>query len=843
MASSSNRWRDAKVRADEAASRVEQGTARPSRAGFPTASRSRGFFVSGGRLDRYDPQAIEAKWQRVWEDARAFYVENPPPDEAQAGEFYMLEMLPYPSGNLHMGHVLNYTLGDVVTHFHRRQAKRVLRPMGWDWSGLPAENAAIREGGHPGEITERNIATIEHQMRRLGWAIDWDRVIAAHDPAYYRWTQWLFLRFLEQGLAYRKEAPVNWCPNDQTVLANEQVVDGKCDRCGAEVEARKMEQWFFRITAYADALLHDHDLIDWPERTKTIQRNWIGRSEGAELLFRVDELDVDVPVFTTRPDTVFGATFFVLAPEHPLVDTMIERSPNGDEIREYVRKTMAKRAEERATDEKSGVFTGFFATNPATEARIPVWVADYVLMEYGTGALMAVPGHDERDGAFAERFELPIVEVVDEEQGVLVESAQFSGLPVDEARRAIVEWLGERGRGRPAVSFRLRDWGFSRQRYWGAPIPIVYCDGCGIVTVPEEDLPVVLPEIEDYLPKGKAPLESNDEWMRVDCPKCGGEARREAETMDTFVDSSWYFLRYSDPHNDCAPFERVLADYWGPVDYYQGGVDHATVHMIYARFFQKALADLGLVGFREPFARFHANGFVQYGGAKMSKSKGNVIGPDTFVDRYGADPVRLAMLFIGPAEQDMEFTEEAFEGMMRFVRRLWRIVGEVVQASPRADGDGALTRKANETIAKVTDDIGRRESFNTAIAAVMELVNDLSRDVAASDARFAAETAVSLIQPYAPHVAEELWTALGRERLWEHPWPLADESKLARDTFQLVIQVNGKVRDRVDASADDSEERLVELALASERVQAFLDGKTVRQTIVVPGRLVNIVIV
>jgi leucyl-tRNA synthetase len=491
-------------------------------------------------METYDPKAIEAKWERVWEDERAFYVENPPPGEEPGGAFYMLEMLPYPSGHLHMGHVLNYTLGDVVTHFNRRHGLHVLRPMGYDSFGLPAENAAIREGGSPREITERNIENIERQMRRLGWAIDWDRVIAAHDPDYYRWTQWLFLRFLEQGLAYRKAAFVNWCPVDQTVLANEQVIDGRCERCGAVVEARKMEQWFFRITAYADALLHDHALLDWPERTITIQRNWIGRSEGAELLFRIDELDIDLPVFTTRPDTVFGATFFVLAPEHPLVDTMVERSASGDELDRYVRTALAKRGEERAAaEEKTGVFTGFFATNPATDEPIPVWVADYVLMEYGTGAIMAVPGHDERDREFAERFDLPVREVIDEEHGVVVESAQFTGMPVEEAKRAIVERLGERGRGRPAVSFRLRDWGFSRQRYWGCPIPVVYCGSCGIVPVPDDELPVLLPEVEDYRPKGKPPLASNEEWLHVPCPSCGGEGTREADTMDTFVDSSW----------------------------------------------------------------------------------------------------------------------------------------------------------------------------------------------------------------------------------------------------------------------------------------------------------------
>jgi leucyl-tRNA synthetase len=797
-------------------------------------------------LEKYDPQAIEAKWQRVWEDARAFYIENPEPNEQPKGKFYMLEMLPYPSGDLHMGHVLNYTLGDVLTHFHRRQGEHVLRPMGWDSFGLPAENAAIREGGHPREITERNIVNIERQMHRLGWAIDWDRVIAAHDPAYYRWTQWLFLRFFERDLAYRKESPVNWCPHDQTVLANEQVINGRCERCGTEVEARKMEQWFFRITSYADDLLRDHALIDWPERTKTIQRNWIGRSEGAELLFRVDEFDIDVPVFTTRADTVFGATFFVLAPEHPLLDTIVERSPHGGEIREYVKRSAAKRGEERATAvEKTGVFTGLYATNPATDEPIPVWVADYVLMEYGTGAIMAVPGHDERDRAFAERFGLPVRQVVDEEAGVLVDSEQFTGLPVAEAVRAIVEWLGERGRGRPAVSFRLRDWGFSRQRYWGCPIPIVYCDSCGIVPVPDSKLPVLLPEVEDYRPKGKPPLASNEEWLRVPCPSCGREATREADTMDTFVDSSWYFLRYCDPHNDELPFSRRLADFWAPVDQYIGGIDHATGHLLYSRFFVKVLNELELVGFREPFQRLFHQGWVRQGGTKMSKSRGNVTAPDELAEMYGADAVRLYILFVGPADQDMDWTEEGIEGVGRFLRRLWRIVHEAAEgdSSPETDGDGGpLVRKAHETIARVSDDIGRRFVFNTPIAAVMELVNELGRDTSAPGARFAAETAVSLIQPYAPHIAEELWEGLGHSRLWEQPWPVADETQLRRETFELVIQVNGRVRDRVQASADESEDELIARAKASERVQAQLDGKEVRQAIVVPGRLVNLVV-
>jgi leucyl-tRNA synthetase len=795
---------------------------------------------------RYDAREIEAKWQRVWEDARAFYVSNPEPGAADEPHWYQLEMLPYPSGILHMGHVLNYTMGDVVTHFRRRHGWRVLRPMGYDSFGLPAENAAIKEGGHPRESTERNIASIREQMKTLGWAIDWDRQVSTHDPGFYRWTQWLFLKFFEAGLAYRKEAPVNWCPNDQTVLANEQVIDGRCERCGAEVELRKLTQWFFKITDYADELL-TYELPpggEWPERTIAIQRNWIGRSEGAEVDFRLEALDTDVPVFTTRPDTLFGATFFVLAPEHPLVDDLIVRAPNADALREYVRHAGAKPAEERAAaEEKTGVDTGLTVTNPVNGAEIPVWVADYVLMDYGTGALMAVPAHDERDRAFAERFGLPVVPVIAED-GTLVDSGEFTGLTSDDAKTAIVEWLAERGRGRPTVNYRLRDWGFSRQRYWGCPIPIVYCGDCGPVPVPEDDLPVVLPDVEDYRPKGEAPLASNEEWMRVPCPRCGKEGRREAETMDTFVDSSWYFLRYVDPQNAEAPFERGPVDYWLPVSQYIGGIDHATGHLLYSRFFVKVLNDLGMVGFREPFARLFHQGWVQQGGSKMSKSKGNVSGPDALVREYGADALRLYILFMGPADQAMEWTESGIEGMSRFVRRLWRLVLEVCD-EPAGDAapSGPLARKAHETIARVTDDIGRRFHFNTPIAAVMELANELSR-AGASDpaARFAAETAVSLVQPYAPHIAEELWQRLGHERLWEEPWPVADESQLERETFELVVQVNGKVRDRIEVEAGLAEDELVARATASPRVQAHLDGAQVRQTIVVPGKLVNLVV-
>jgi leucyl-tRNA synthetase len=790
----------------------------------------------------YDPHRVEAKWQRVWDDAQAARVGDPDTTKEKS---YVVAMWPYPSGTLHMGHVLVYTVGDVLTRFRRRQGMEVLHPIGFDSFGLPAENAAIREGGHPRDIVERNIVTITQSMRRMGWAFDWSRLISAHEPTYYVWDQFLFLKLYEADLIYRKASPVKWCPQDQVVLANEQVHDGHCEYCGAEVIAKNLEQWFFRQTAYAQELIDGLDDLHWAEKIKTMQRNWIGRSDGAEIQFRVDELEHDVAVFTTRPDTLYGATFFVLAPEHPFVEELAERSPNAEQLRDYVRRTAAKRGEERAAaEEKTGVFTGFFATNPVNEARIPIWVADYVLMDYGTGAIMAVPAHDDRDREFAETFDLPIVPVVDED-GKLVDSAQFSGMPFEDGKRAIVAWLGERDRGRPTISYRLRDWGFSRQRYWGSPIPIVYCDTCGTVPVPYEDLPVLLPlDLEDFRPRGVAPLASDENFMNVPCPRCGAPARREAETMDTFVDSSWYFLRFTDPHNADAPWRQELADYWNPVDQYIGGVDHTTMHMIYARAFMKALNDLGMVGFREPFDHFFTNGWVNLGGTKMSKSKGNVVGPEQMLDAYGADVTRLNILHLGPATEDMEWTDEGAEGMVRFVRRLWRIVNEVAaQSSHDAPPENELSRKAHRTIAKVTDDLGRRQSFHTAISAVIELLNDLSRAGAADPAaRFAAETAVSLIQPYAPHLAEELWVVLGHERLWESPWPVADAAQLEVDTYELVVQVNGKVRDRFEVDASTPEEELVARASASPKVQAHIDGGQVRKTIVVPRKLVNFVV-
>ncbi len=794
-------------------------------------------------MDSYDAKTIEQKWQALWETEQVFHVANEAPgDSPDEQHFYMLEMLPYPSGSLHMGHVLNYTLGDVVTHFKRRHGYKVLRPMGFDSFGLPAENAAIKDGGHPLEITERNMEAIRIQMRLMGWAIDWQREVSAHEPSYYRWTQWLFLKFFEHGLAYRKEAPVNWCPNDQTVLANEHVVDGRCWRCGFVVETRNMAQWFFKITAYADALLDDLATIDWPDRTKRIQTQWIGRSQGAELLFRVDELDIDIPVFTTRPDTLFGATFFAVAPESPLVDQLAEGMEQAEEVRSYASLSAARPTEDREQRAKTGVFTGRYATNPATGQPIPIWVADYVLMEYGTGALMAVPGHDDRDHEFAETYGLPIVSVIDE-GGKLINSAQFDGVPADDAKGAIVEWLSEHGQGKPAINYRLRDWSFSRQRYWGCPIPIIYCEEHGAVPVPEDQLPVLLPEVDDYRPKGQPPLASNPDFINVPCPICGKAGRREADTMDTFVDSSWYFLRYTDPFNVQAPFDRAIADYWMPIDQYIGGIDHAKGHLLYSRFFMKALNDLGMIGVREPFQRLFHQGWVLLDGKRMSKSQGGV-SPNELIDRFGADAIRIYILFYGPADQDINWSPDGIDATVRFIRRFWRVVHEAA-AGPESPAavDTPLARKAHETIARVTDDIDRRFMFNTPIAAVMELVNELSKAPDDPAARFAAETAVSVLQPWTPHVAEELWGVLGHgnERLWESPWPVADEAMLQRDTIELVLQVNGKVRDRIQVPAGLSEAELIEHARASEKVQAHLNGVE-RRVIVVPDKLVNIVV-
>ncbi|MCZ4495502.1 MAG: leucyl-tRNA synthetase, partial [Thermoleophilia bacterium] len=666
-------------------------------------------------LPDYDHAAIEPKWHAAWETAGVADVPNDGLAEGERGS-YELEMLPYPTGNLHMGHVKNYTMGDVITHYRRRNGQKVLHPMGYDSFGLPAENAAIKTGGHPREVTERNIESIEQDFAHMGWSIDWTRRLSTHAPDYYRWTQWLFLRFFEKGLAYQKDAPVNWCPVDQTVLANEQVVDGRGERCDSLVEKRSLNQWYFKITDYAQQLLDDMELLEqWPERVLTMQRNWIGRSEGARVAFHCSALDRDVDVFTTRPDTLHGATFFVLAPEHPLLDELVAGTAQADAVRAYlVESGKLSNIERSATDRpKTGVDTGRTITNPVTGAEIPVWVADYVLPDYGSGALMAVPAHDERDFAFAEAHGLPVTQVIapasgdavelpfTTKDGVLVNSGAADGASVADGARSIVEGLGDSGEF--TINYRLRDWLISRQRYWGCPIPIVHCENCGAVPVDDDELPVLLPEVDDYAPKGQSPLASAEEWVHVNCPKCGTDARRETDTMDTFVDSSWYFLRYTDPHNAHAPFDREAVDKWLPVDQYIGGVEHAVLHLLYARFFTKVLYDLDMVGVKEPFANLFTQGMINYQGSKMSKSKGNLVEPLSYVEKYGADALRTYILFLGPPEQDADWQDTGIDGTRRFLDRLWRL-SQTVARDAGSDG-GPVEWPSAEEVA--TDPMAR----------------------------------------------------------------------------------------------------------------------------------------
>jgi leucyl-tRNA synthetase len=831
----------------------------------------------------YEPKAIEAKWQRIWAEEKTWEVANPGQpgfDEAKP-KSYVLEMLPYPSGEPHVGHLKCYAVGDAIAHFRRRHGFEVIHPMGYDAFGLPAENNAIKTGEPPRRATERSIESFSRQFREWGISIDWSRELATHTPEYYRWTQWIFLQLFEYGLAYREEAPVQWCPKDATVLANEQVVDGRCERCGTPVVQRRLEQWFFRIVEYAERLLADFDLLEsWPEHVVTMQRNWIGRSEGAEVTFRCEEAGLDFPVFTTRPDTLFGATFFVLAPEHPELERLIAGTPVEAAVREYLDAVAREPVEERGDAErpKTGVPLARSVVNPVNGERIPMFVADYVLMEYGTGAIMAVPAHDARDHEFAKAFDLPIrrvIEGVDPEaardddglpyagDGTMTGSGRFDGKHNREAYAEIVTWLAAEDRGQAAVNYRLRDWLVSRQRYWGAPIPIVYCGECGIVPVPEEQLPIELPEVDDYAPQGRSPLAAAGDWVATECPRCGGPARRETDTMDTFVDSSWYFIRYLDPQNDEAAWDRAAADHWLPVDQYIGGVEHAILHLMYARFFTKALADLGHLSVQEPFANLFTQGMITRDGAKMSKSKGNTVSPADYVQRYGADTTRTYVCFMGPPERGGDWSDEGVEGVHRFLSRLWRLCEEVQHADgpktgriateigPSAEGGAReLLVKAHWAIDKVTRDFQRGFQFNTAVAATMELVNEAYRvkDALYADpagvaaVRFAASAAASLIFPFAPHLGAEVWERLEGGRVWEIPWPQADPALLRSDTVTLVVQVNGKLRDRIEAAADAPESELLELARGSEKVRRHLDGKEVVKEIVVPGKLVNLVV-
>ncbi|MGZ4342791.1 MAG: leucine--tRNA ligase [Solirubrobacteraceae bacterium] len=818
---------------------------------------------------RYDPKRIEPKWQELWARERTWEVSNEPMGTDERPKSYVLEMLPYPSGEPHIGHLKNYALGDAIAHFHRRTGHRVLHPMGYDAFGLPAENHAINTGEHPRDSTNASIAAFRRACEAWGISIDWSRELATHEPQYYRWTQWIFLALYERGLAYRKEAAVKWCPNDQTVLANEQVIDGRCERCGHLVEIRQLEQWFFRITDYADRLLDDLQTIDWPEHVTAMQRNWIGRSAGAEVTFRSEEVGVDYPVFTTRPDTLFGATFFVMAPEHPDVLRLAAGTEYEREVHEYVNRALTESVEVRgaADKPKTGMPLGRTVTNPVTEEQIPMFVADYVLMEYGTGAIMGVPAHDQRDYDFAVAFGLEIRQVVEPVDGEvpdgeafvshteherLINSGPFSGMDAVAGQQAIIDWLDRDGKGHASVNYRLRDWLVSRQRYWGCPIPIIYCEGCGMVPVPESDLPVRLPDVDDYKPKGRSPLAAAEDWVNVECPRCKGPARRETDTMDTFVDSSWYYLRYCDPHNNTAPWDRQVLDSWMPVDQYIGGVEHAILHLMYSRFFVKALADMGLLGFQEPFKALFTQGMILGpDGVKMSKSQGNVISPMPIVDRYGADAARCYILFIGPPDQDAAWSESSLAGVHKFLGRLWRLgyglSGEPGPAAQPPDGDGdalTLVRKANWAIDKVTTGMTGRFTFNTAIAAIMELVNEiyhhLDADIGAR--RFAVATAASLLFPFAPHLGSEVYEMVTGRRVWEEPWPDADPSMLQSDTFELVCQVNGKVRDRVTAESGAPREELERLCLATRGVQVHVDGHEVSKVIVVPDKLVNVVV-
>jgi leucyl-tRNA synthetase len=838
---------------------------------------------------RYDPQEIEPRWQKVWADERTWEVANERSSEGRGDSrrarseipsSYVLEMLPYPSGEPHIGHLKTYSVGDAMAHFRRRLGARVLHPMGYDAFGLPAENQAIKTGVHPRDSTAASIASFQRQFRSWGISIDWSRELATNEPSYYRWTQWIFLELYRAGLAYRKEAAVKWCPKDQTVLANEQVdAEGHCERCGAVVEVKQLVQWFFRITDYAERLLGDLDTIEWPEHVKTMQRNWIGRSVGAEVTFRCEELGVDYPVFTTRPDTLFGATFFVMAPEHPDVMRLAQGTSNEQAVHDYVNHALNETNEERGNAEKpkTGVPLGRTVTNPVNGEQIPMYVADYVLMEYGTGAIMAVPAHDERDYSFARAFQLPIRRVIapadpdakqqpgaDEEglpytsDGVIAGSHRdFDGMNNREALAAIVAWLDREGKGHASVNYRLRDWLISRQRYWGCPIPIIYCESCGMVPVPDEQLPVELPDIEDYTPKGRSPLAAAEDWVNTTCPSCGGKARRETDTMDTFVDSSWYFLRYCDASNERAAWDPAALREWMPVDQYIGGVEHAILHLMYARFFTKALADLGHLDFQEPFQALFTQGMVTKDGSKMSKSKGNVVSPASIVERVGADTARCYILFVGPPDQDADWSDDGVDGVHRFLGRLWRLAAETAEktgptstTTDQASHAGAegpdldLLRKTHWAIDKISGDL-RRFAFNTAIAAVMELLNECSKlrdQVEASTLSFALSTAASLLFPFAPHVCSDIYELLTGERVWEQPWPQADEALLEREVYELVCQVNGKVRDRVQASADSDQETLKDLCRAAPNVRAHMDGKEIVKEIVVPGKLVNIVV-
>jgi leucyl-tRNA synthetase len=816
--------------------------------------------------DRYNPQALEKAAQEHWLANNSFAVHQ---DDSRE-KFYCLAMFPYPSGKLHMGHVRNYTIADVIARYQRMLGKNVLQPMGWDAFGLPAENAAIQNNVAPAEWTAQNIDYMRQQLRQLGFAYDWDRELATCDPQYYRWEQWFFTRLFEKGLAYRKKAEVNWCETDQTVLANEQVVDGCCWRCDNPVERREIDQWFIKITDYADELLADLETLDqWPEQVRTMQRNWIGRSEGVELDF--DFQGEPLTVYTTRPDTLMGATYLALAPQHPVAQAAAADNPELAAFIESQGNVKVAEAE-LATMEKLGMATGLTATHPLSGEPVPIWVANFVLMSYGSGAVMSVPAHDERDHAFATKYGLPIVQVIAkagedcrydaacwqdwyaDKQGITtINSGEFNDLDFQGAFDAIADRLERAGKGRRTVNFRLRDWGVSRQRYWGAPIPIINCDSCGVQPVPNQDLPVVLPTEVEFEGVG-SPIKRMPEFYQTQCPACGGAATRETDTFDTFMESSWYYARYACANNDSVMLDRE-ADYWAPVDQYVGGIEHAILHLLYARFYHKLLRDEGLVKSDEPFTRLLTQGMVLKDGAKMSKSKGNTVDPQSLIDRYGADTVRLFSMFAAPPEQSLEWSDSGVEGANRFLKRLWKLVASHIAAGTPAElevaslneSQKALRRKTHETIAKVSDDFGRRQTFNTAIAAIMELCNeagklDTGNEQDGAVIGEALHAVVLMLNPIVPHVCHALWQTLGGDGdVLNASWPGVDEAALARDSVVMVVQVNGKVRAKMQIATGADNAEVEASALAQDNVQRFLEGVSVRKVIVVPGKLVNIV--
>ena len=826
-------------------------------------------------MTEYNFEEIEPKWIKYWDEKKCFHSKF----DKNKKKFYCLVMFPYPSGRIHMGHVRNYVIGDVIARYKWMQGFNVLHPIGWDGFGLPAENAAIEKGIHPAVWTYDNISYMKKELKRVGISYDWDREFATCDEEYYKWNQWFFLKFFEKGLAYRKESFVNWCPKCKTVLANEQVIDGKCWRCDSQVEFKKLKQWFFKITEYAEQLLEHHKLLEkgWPERVLVMQKNWIGKSTGIMVNFKLEN-GKDFPIFTTRPDTIYGVTFMALSPEHPMVDEILSEvsDEKKEEIINFLEKTRKADIEKRRTGEyeKEGVFTGKYVINPLTDEKVPLYIANFVLMEYGTGAIMAVPAHDQRDFEFAKKYNIPIKVVIQPEgeilepdkmteayveDGIQVNSGQFNGLNNREAMEKIMDYIEQKGWGKRTINYRLKDWLISRQRYWGTPIPIIYCEKCGIVPVPEDQLPVKLPKDVEFSPEGGSPLAKCEEFVNTTCPKCNGKAKRETDTMDTFVDSSWYFARYCSPKENKFPFRKEETEYWMPVDQYIGGIEHATLHLLYARFFHKVMRDLGLVNSDEPFLRLLTQGMVIKDGAKMSKSKGNVVDPDEIIDKYGADTLRIFILFASPPERDLEWSDKGIEGAYRFINRLWNFVNQNideikkvkdVQLNPENldEVQKKLYISLNRTIKKVTEDIERDFHFNTAIASIMEFLNLLtSTEYKDTDdyvlLKESIKNVLLILEPFAPFVSEELWQIIGFENTaFETGWPEYDKNFVQFNTYTMVVQVNGKIRSRIETELGTDEEKMKEIALADSKIKQWIQGKEIVKIITVKDKLVNIVI-